>query len=119
MVRLQPLRASLLRVALVFSLPGLSACGGEADDPAAALARKGQAVFESVCTACHARDPRQPGPVGPEVAGASLELLQAKVLRNEYPPGYVPKRDTRGMIPLPHLEADLPAIEAYLATFNP
>ncbi|MBW2243226.1 MAG: hypothetical protein JRH01_14665 [Deltaproteobacteria bacterium] len=119
MIRLQPLRSSLLWVALIFALPGLSACGGEAEDPAAALARRGQAIFESVCTACHARDPSQPGPVGPEVAGASLELLRAKVLHNEYPPGHVPKRDTQAMVPLPHLETDLPAIEAYLATFNP
>ena len=98
---------------------GLSACSGEAEDPATELVRRGRATFESVCTACHARDPRQPGPVGPEIAGASFELLQAKVLRNEYPPGYLPKRNTLGMIPLPHLESELPAIEAYLATFAP
>jgi hypothetical protein len=39
------------------------------------------------------------------------------VLRNEYPPGYVPKRDTRAMFPLVHRERDLPALEAYLASF--
>ena len=49
------------------------------------------------------------------VAELPLELLQAKVLRNEYPPGYAPKRDTKAMIPLPHLEPELPAIAAFLA----
>ncbi len=96
---------------------GLAACGSGGEDPQAELARKGRVAYDTVCTACHARDPRQPGPVGPEVAGASLELLEAKVLRNEYPPGYLPKRDTQAMVPLVHLEAELPAIQAYLATF--
>lgn len=100
------------------ALLGLSAalgCGeAEPGDPAAAQARRGEQVFLNHCTACHARDPSQPGPVGPEVAGASLELLRAKVLHNEYPPGHTPKRDTRAMIPLPHLEPELPALAAFL-----
>ena len=37
------------------------------------------------------------------------------MLRNEYPPGYTPKRDTRAMIPLAHMEPELPAIAAFLA----
>ena len=67
------------------------------------------------CTTCHALDPAEDGPVGPAVAGASLALLEAKVLRNEYPPGYVPQRDTKAMIPLAHLAPELPALAAYLS----
>ena len=67
------------------------------------------------CTTCHALDPAEAGPVGPAVAGASLALLEAKVLRNEYPPGYVPLRDTKAMIPLAHLAPELPALAAYLS----
>ena len=93
-------------------------CGGEADDPQAALVKRGKVVYESVCTSCHSRNPTQDGPLGPPLAGASLALLEAKVLRNEYPPGYVPKRDSKAMVPLPHVEPDLPAIEAYLAGFD-
>ena len=118
MRHLQPLETFVLGLVAGGLLFSLSACGGEAEDPATELARKGRGTFESVCTACHARDPSQPGPVGPEIAGASLELLQAKVLRNEYPPGYVPKRDTQAMAPLLYLESELPALEAYLATFE-
>lgn len=84
-----------------------------AADPAR-LAARGEQVYRNVCTACHAFDPRREGAVGPAIAGSSLELLRAKVLRNEYPPGYTPKRDTRAMIPLPHVEPDLPALAAYL-----
>lgn len=91
-------------------------CDDVGDDPRAALVQRGRVVFETNCTACHAREPWKAGPVGPAIAGSSLELLRSKVLRNEYPPGYVPKRTTRAMIPLPHLEPELPAIQAYLET---
>jgi mono/diheme cytochrome c family protein len=106
-----------MRPALPLALLLLSfACSqGETEDPQAALARRGEQLFQSNCTACHALDPRQAGPVGPPVAGSSLELLEAKVLRNEYPPGYTPQRDTKAMIPLAHLEPELPALAAYLA----
>jgi mono/diheme cytochrome c family protein len=95
-------------------LAALACSEGGSADPAAALAKRGEQVFQTNCTACHARDPAREGPVGPPVAGSSLELLEAKVLRNEYPPGYTPKRDTRAMIPLAHLEPELPALAAYL-----
>lgn len=78
------------------------------------LEARGQQVYRNACSACHAFDPAEEGAVGPAIAGASLELLRAKVLRNEYPPDYEPKRDTRVMVPLPHVEEDLPALAAYL-----
>lgn len=95
---------------------GASASG---ESPASAstgpeLEARGQQVYRHACSACHAFDPAEEGAVGPAIAGASLELLRAKVLRNEYPPGYEPKRDTRVMVPLPHVEEDLPALAAYL-----
>jgi mono/diheme cytochrome c family protein len=86
---------------------------GEAD-PQAALAKRGQQVYQGNCVACHAPDPTKPGPVGPELAGASLDLLEAKVLRNQYPAGYTPKRESNAMIPLVHLAPELPALAAYL-----
>jgi mono/diheme cytochrome c family protein len=109
------MRSSPLR-SLLLLLVAASACSeGRSDDPQAALAERGEQVFQIHCTACHARDPGRDGPVGPAVAGSSLALLEAKVLRNEYPAGYTPKRDTKAMIPLVHLEAELPALAAYLA----
>jgi mono/diheme cytochrome c family protein len=101
------------------SISLLSACpssdgGGEH----AALVKRGKVVFETNCTACHARDPRIEGPVGPANACASPELLTAKLMRNEYPPGYTPKRDTQAMAPLPYLEKELPALAAYLQSLG-
>jgi len=123
---LQP--STIRRVLLGFLLAaviGIPACGSEdsrdapsADGSASApmdLAKRGRAVYQSNCTACHNNDPSLDGAIGPALAGSSLELLRAKVLRNEYPPGYQPKRSTGNMIPLPHLEPELPALAAYLA----
>ena len=91
--------------------------GTEAPAPAVEVsAERGKQVYQSVCIACHAYDPTQDGAAGPALAGSSLELLEAKVLRNEYPPGYTPKRATGNMVPLPHLEKDLPSLAAYLAS---
>ncbi|MBX9768907.1 MAG: cytochrome c [Bdellovibrionales bacterium] len=78
------------------------------------LFERGRVVYMTQCTACHAQDPSQNGGVGPAIAGSSIELLRSKVLKNEYPAGYTPKRETKAMIALPHLEKDIEAIAAYL-----
>jgi mono/diheme cytochrome c family protein len=105
-----------LRLRLALPLALTVACsGGEASGPQAALLKRGQQVYAINCTACHSPEPTLAGPVGPAVAGSPLALLEAKVLRNEYPPGYTPQRDTQAMVALAHLEPDLPALAAYLA----
>lgn len=86
---------------------------GAAATPAVAAGRQ---VYAANCTACHNQDPRQAGALGPALAGSSEELLAAKVLRGVYPPGYTPKRESRAMAPLPHLEKEIPALAAYLAS---
>ena len=70
-----------------------------------------------VCSACHnSRNPHADGMLGPAIAGSSRELLEAKVLRNEYPPGYTPKRPgTITMAPFPFLEEKIGDLEAFLA----
>ena len=84
----------------------------------AELAQAGRGTYNANCIACHSMDPRQDGALGPAVAGASPELIEARVIRGEYPAGYVPKRDTKVMIPLPHLKAKLPEIAAYLGSLK-
>ena len=68
----------------------------------------------STCIACHNADPKLAGAVGPEVAGASLEVLEEKILKGTYPEGYTPKRNTNLMVPLPHLKEQIPAIHYFL-----
>lgn len=109
---------SLVPLTVCFVLVGFACSSGEPGDEKAALVKRGKVVYETNCSACHSPDPRKDGPVGPANACASAELLAAKVLRNEYPPGYAPKRDTRAMVPLPHLEKEIPALAAYLRSLG-
>jgi hypothetical protein len=59
-------------------------------------------------------NPKKAGPLGPDIAGSSLELITARVLTVSYPPGYKPKRATKAMKPLPQLREQIPALHAYL-----
>ncbi len=79
------------------------------------LAEQGRTVYQANCTACHNSDPNKVGTVGPAVAGSSRALLEARIVRGEYPPGYTPKRETHAMAAMPHLAGDVDALTAYLA----
>lgn len=84
-------------------------------DPAqAAAAERGRQIYQNVCIACHNGDPTQPGALGPPVAGASLELIEAKVMRGEYPPGYTPLRPSQAMPRYEYLKDRLGDVAAYL-----
>jgi mono/diheme cytochrome c family protein len=86
----------------------------EPADESAKLARRGKGVFMSNCIACHNPDPGMDGSLGPAVANSSFELIEARVMRAEYPADYKPKRDSRVMVAMPYLEPDLEALTAYL-----
>lgn len=76
--------------------------------------QRGEQIYRNVCTTCHGITPDRAGVLGPAVAGASRELLEAKLLRGEYPPGYQPQRATKTMPPLPHLRDHIGDLAAYL-----
>lgn len=78
------------------------------------LYERGRSVYMANCTACHGMDPTQPGGLGPPIAGASRELVEARVLHAAYPEGYTPKRDTKLMVALPHLKDEIDALTAFL-----
>jgi mono/diheme cytochrome c family protein len=103
---------------LIFLLPCafLFACdsargGGMPEDPAV---KRGRQVYVGTCIACHNMNPAMPGGVGPEIKGSPRVLLEAKLLRGEYPAGYKPKRETRLMPPQPQLEASIADLAAFL-----
>ncbi|MCM2277931.1 MAG: cytochrome c [Oligoflexia bacterium] len=79
-----------------------------------ALVKRGRVLYQTRCVVCHGHDPKEPGTLGPEVHGASRELLEARILHESYPPGYVPKRSTRAMKPMPELASGIAALHAYL-----
>lgn len=80
----------------------------------AELVEAGRGAYNANCIACHSMNPAQDGALGPAVAGASFELLEARILRAQYPEGYEPKRSTRVMVALPHLEPRIGELVAYL-----
>ena len=78
-------------------------------------AKRGKAVYDGVCIACHNPNPALDGSLGPANAGASHELIEARVLRAEYPPGYTPKRSSKAMPAMPHLADKIDDLYAYLS----
>jgi len=102
---------------------GGSAGKGSVPTPAAPpsaeeLVEAGRSAYNANCIACHSMDPTKDGALGPAVAGSSLALLEARVLRAEYPEAYEPKRTTRVMVALPHLEPRLVELNAYLESLE-
>jgi mono/diheme cytochrome c family protein len=89
----------------------LAGCGDRGGDPAA---ERGRQIYLAQCTTCHASDPGQNGPIGPPVRGSTKGLLEAKVLKGTYPPGYAPKRPSTVMQPMPQLGANIDDLVAYL-----
>lgn len=78
------------------------------------LVQRGQSIYNLNCIACHNADPSKDGLAGPSLRGSSKELLEARLLKAAYPAAYKPKRDTKQMPTLPHLEKEIPALEAFL-----
>ena len=80
----------------------------------AELIKQGKAAYLANCISCHNQDPAKDGSVGPAVAGSDLDVLEARVLKAEYPSGFYPKRQTKLMVAMPHLKPQIQALHAYL-----
>jgi len=112
----------LLLVSLLFVISGCTKKDAATSDSGAAsatsseeqLVARGQTIYKMNCIACHNPDPAVDGPTGPSIKGSSLELVQLRVVKAQYPEGYKPKRETKVMPPLPHLEKEVAAIHAFL-----
>jgi mono/diheme cytochrome c family protein len=89
-------------------------CTKSAEKAQPTLAEAGKVVYMSRCIACHNPDPHQAGSVGPDVYGSSRELIEARVLRAEYPAGYKPKSESHLMVAMPDLADKIDALYAFL-----
>jgi mono/diheme cytochrome c family protein len=93
----------------------LAACKQGSDTNPVELGRR---AYAANCTACHSPDATKEGTIGPAIAGSSGELVRARVLRAEYPPGYTPKRDTHLMPAQPFLASEVGNLAAYLESLG-
>ena len=103
----------VIRIATMVTTGALFAACTSSEPPTPA--ERGRRVYMANCIVCHNPDPTKPGSAGPEVAGASRELVEARVIHGTYPPGHTPKRASKAMIPLPHLKNRIDDIVAFLA----
>ena len=79
---------------------------------------KGEEVYRSTCISCHNADPRKPGPIGPEIAGADSLVLRSMILTGKPPKGVKPKWPDSEMAPLPHLESQVPYLYEFLQAYK-
>lgn len=77
-------------------------------------AQRGRKVYMNVCIACHNADPAEDGTLGPNLVGTTRELIEWRVVRGTYPPGYTPKRTTNAMPAFPHLAGDVDDLYAFV-----
>jgi mono/diheme cytochrome c family protein len=95
-----------------------SSCGKESDRSADTATKgdpaRGRQIYAANCVTCHNMDPSKDGSIGPAIKGASQDLLEAKIFRATYPPGYIPKRKTNAMPAQPYLKSAIPDLAAYL-----
>jgi mono/diheme cytochrome c family protein len=82
-------------------------------------AKRGKLVYDGVCIACHNPNPALDGSLGPANAHAPRGLVEARVLRAEYPPGYKPKRESHAMPPMPQLADKIDDLTVYLSECCP
>src|ERR1044072_9484433 len=118
LAREPPCRSSVMKLLFCFGMLAgfaLSACSKESNDaPKSADWQRGRAVYVANCVACHNNDPSQDGPIGPAIKGSPPELIESRVLRTQYPPGYKPKRNTQVMPTFPFLKSEIPYLVVYL-----
>ncbi len=75
---------------------------------------KGRMVYFANCVSCHNNNPKKPGSIGPEVYGASIDVLAQKIVFGKYPENYSPKRTSKIMPLMPHLKKEISNLHAFI-----
>ena len=78
---------------------------------------KGRMVYFANCVSCHNNNPKKPGSIGPEVYGASIDVLAQKIVFGKYPENYRPKRTSKIMPLMPHLKKEISNLHAFINSF--
>ena len=78
---------------------------------------KGRTVYFANCVSCHNNNPKKPGSIGPEVYGVSIDVLTEKIVSGKYPENYRPKRTSKIMPSMPHLNKEISNLHAFINSF--
>ena len=78
---------------------------------------KGRMVYFANCVSCHNNNPKKPGSIGPEVYGVSIDVLTQKIVYGKYPENYRPKRPSKIMPSMPHLNKEISNLHAFINSF--
>ena len=78
---------------------------------------KGRTVYFANCVSCHNNNPKKPGSIGPEVYGVSIDVLTQKIVSGKYPENYRPKRTSKIMPSMPHLNKEISNLHAFINSF--
>jgi len=78
---------------------------------------KGRMVYFANCVSCHNNNPKKPGSIGPEVYGVSIDVLTQKIVSGKYPENYRPKRTSKIMPSMPHLNKEISNLLAFINSF--
>ena len=78
---------------------------------------KGRMVYFANCVSCHNNNPKKPGSIGPEVYGVSIDVLTKKIVSGKYPGNYRPKRTSKIMPSMPHLNKEISNLHAFINSF--
>ena len=75
---------------------------------------KGRMVYFANCVSCHNNNPKKPGSIGPEVYGVSIDVLTQKIVSGKYPENYRPKRTSKIMPLMPHLNKEISNLHVFI-----
>ena len=75
---------------------------------------KGRMGYFANCVSCHNNNPKKAGSIGPEVYGVSIDVLTQKIVSGKYPENYIPKRTSKIMPSMPHLNKEISNLHAFI-----
>ena len=75
---------------------------------------KGRTVYFANCVSCHNNNPKKPGSIGPVVYGVPIDVLTEKIVSGKYPENYRPKRTSKIMPLMPHLNSEISNLYAFI-----
>ncbi len=75
---------------------------------------KGRTVYFANCVSCHNNNPKKPGSIGPIVYGVPIDVLTQKIVSGKYPENYRPKRTSKIMPLMPHLNGEISKLYAFI-----